>query len=118
MRRRGGGFRGVIEFLIASAAQSCRDEGAEFLSLSGAPARLDLGEQLGGLQRLLDFAGRAGAGVSAAVRGLSRPGRATEHRQRHRSRLPAAPHHPAGCPARPQTAPLTLRHRQTGNYEP
>lgn len=78
MRRRGGGFRGVIEFLIASAAQSCRDEGAKFLSLSGAPlARLDLGEQLGGLQ---DFAGRAGAGVSAAVRGLSRPGRATEHR--------------------------------------
>lgn len=60
MRRRGGGFRGVMEFLIASAAQSCRDEGAEFLSLSGAPlARLDRGEQFGGLQRLLDFAGRA-----------------------------------------------------------
>lgn len=37
MRRRDGGFRGVMEFLIASAAQLCKEEGALFLSLSGAP---------------------------------------------------------------------------------
>lgn len=37
MRRRDGGFRGVMEFLIASAALLCKAEGAEFLSLSGAP---------------------------------------------------------------------------------
>jgi lysylphosphatidylglycerol synthetase-like protein (DUF2156 family) len=54
-----GGFRGVMEFLIASAAQSCKEEGAEFLSLSGAPlARLDRGEAPTGLQRVLDVAGR------------------------------------------------------------
>ncbi|WP_018348128.1 phosphatidylglycerol lysyltransferase domain-containing protein [Longispora albida] len=52
-------FRGVMEFLIASAALSFKDEGAEFLSLSGAPlARLDRGEQPTALQRLLDFTGR------------------------------------------------------------
>ncbi|MDT7711248.1 MAG: phosphatidylglycerol lysyltransferase [Pseudonocardiales bacterium] len=55
MRRRADGFNGVMEFLIASAATSCAAEGAEFLSLSGAPlARLDDGEPVGGLQRLLD----------------------------------------------------------------
>lgn len=60
MRRRATGFRGVMEFLIASAALSFKEEGAEFLSLSGAPlARLDRGQQPGALQRLLDFAGRA-----------------------------------------------------------
>lgn len=60
MRRRATGFRGVMEFLIASAALSFQEEGAEFLSLSGAPlARLDRGQQPGALQRLLDFAGRA-----------------------------------------------------------
>ncbi|MBP2474402.1 lysylphosphatidylglycerol synthetase-like protein (DUF2156 family) [Crossiella equi] len=60
MRRRATGFRGVMEFLIASAALSFKEEGAEFLSLSGAPlARLDRGTTPGTLQRLLDFAGRA-----------------------------------------------------------
>jgi lysylphosphatidylglycerol synthetase-like protein (DUF2156 family) len=55
-----GAFRGVMEFLIASAAQSCKEDGVEFLSLSGAPlARLDRGTQPTGLQRLLDVAGRA-----------------------------------------------------------
>ncbi|HKU29991.1 MAG TPA: DUF2156 domain-containing protein [Arthrobacter sp.] len=37
MRRRSTGFRSSIEFLIASAALSLKDEGCEFLSLSGAP---------------------------------------------------------------------------------
>jgi lysylphosphatidylglycerol synthetase-like protein (DUF2156 family) len=51
-----GTFRGVMEFLIATAALAFRDEGARFVSLSGAPlARLDRGEQPGALQRLLDM---------------------------------------------------------------
>lgn len=59
MRRRAGGFNGVMDFLIASAALRCKEEGAEVLSLSGAPlARLDRGEPIGGLQKLLDAAGR------------------------------------------------------------
>ncbi|MER7004871.1 DUF2156 domain-containing protein [Dactylosporangium sp. NPDC000555] len=42
MRRRPDGFNGVMELLIASAALRCQEEGAEFLSLSGAPlARRD-----------------------------------------------------------------------------
>ncbi len=53
-------FPGVMEFLIASAAQQLQDEGAGFLSLSGAPlARLDRGTAPGPLQRLLDLTGRA-----------------------------------------------------------
>ncbi|MBW0115075.1 DUF2156 domain-containing protein [Pseudonocardia sp. KRD-169] len=60
MRRRETGFRGVMEFLIASAAQQFQAEGYAFLSLSGAPlARLDRGEQPDALQRLLDTSGRA-----------------------------------------------------------
>lgn len=42
MRRRTEGFRPAMEFLIASAALSLREEGAEFVSLSGAPlAKID-----------------------------------------------------------------------------
>ncbi|WP_213572053.1 DUF2156 domain-containing protein [Rhodococcus sp. USK13] len=37
MRRRSEGFRPAMEFLIASAALKLEAEGAEFLSLSGAP---------------------------------------------------------------------------------
>ena len=60
MRRREGGFRGVMEFLIASAVQRFQAENAVFLSLSGAPlARLDRGEQPDAVQRLLDVSGRA-----------------------------------------------------------
>lgn len=61
MRRRSDerAFRGVMEFLIASAALSCQAEGAEFLSLSAAPlARHDRGARPPGLQKLLDAAGR------------------------------------------------------------
>lgn len=51
-----GTFRGVMEFLIATAALTFPDEGARFVSLSGAPlARLDRGEQPSALQRLLDM---------------------------------------------------------------
>ncbi|MFD4670548.1 rhomboid family intramembrane serine protease [Lentzea sp. NPDC058450] len=59
MRRRSHGFRGSMEFLIASAAQELQAEGARFLSLSGAPlARLDRGERPRALQRVLDFTGQ------------------------------------------------------------
>jgi phosphatidylglycerol lysyltransferase len=63
MRRRAtddpGAFRGVMEFLIASAALTTKEEGAEFLSLSGAPlARLDRGQPIAGLQKVLDLVGR------------------------------------------------------------
>ena len=37
MRRREGGFRPVMEYLIGRAAQDAQDEGLEILSLSGAP---------------------------------------------------------------------------------
>ncbi|MFE0171618.1 rhomboid family intramembrane serine protease [Streptomyces sp. NPDC059002] len=59
MRRRSDGFRGSMEFLIASAALGFKEEGAQFLSLSGAPlARSDTAEPPAALQRLLDYAGR------------------------------------------------------------
>jgi lysylphosphatidylglycerol synthetase-like protein (DUF2156 family) len=60
MRRRASGFRGVMEFLIASAAVRFQAEGTQLLSLSGAPlARLDRGQQPDALQHLLDLSGRA-----------------------------------------------------------
>ncbi|OJZ70036.1 hypothetical protein BRW65_21120 [Mycobacterium paraffinicum] len=61
MRRRGSSpFKGVMEFLIASAAQTFREEGAEFLSLSGAPlARLARGQEVTALDRILDVTGKA-----------------------------------------------------------
>ncbi|MEU5264413.1 DUF2156 domain-containing protein [Amycolatopsis sp. NPDC021455] len=59
MRRRANGFRGSMEFLIASAALELKTEGIRFLSLSGAPlARLDRGERPRALQRVLDFTGQ------------------------------------------------------------
>ncbi|MEV4614024.1 DUF2156 domain-containing protein [Kitasatospora sp. NPDC049258] len=59
MRRRSEGFRGVMEFLIASAALGFKEEGAQFLSLSGAPlARSDRGEPSTALQRMLDWMGK------------------------------------------------------------
>ncbi|GAA0667932.1 DUF2156 domain-containing protein [Kitasatospora atroaurantiaca] len=59
MRRRSDGFRGVMEFLIASAALGFKEEGARFLSLSGAPlARADRGEAPTALQRMLDWMGK------------------------------------------------------------
>ncbi|GAA4999896.1 DUF2156 domain-containing protein [Kitasatospora paranensis] len=59
MRRRAEGFRGVMEFLIASAALGFKEEGARFMSLSGAPlARSDRGGPPTALQRMLDWIGR------------------------------------------------------------
>jgi phosphatidylglycerol lysyltransferase len=51
-----GTFHGIMEFLIATAARTFREEGARFASLSGAPlARLDRGEQPCTVQILLDM---------------------------------------------------------------
>jgi lysylphosphatidylglycerol synthetase-like protein (DUF2156 family) len=59
MRRRNDGMVGATEFLVASAALRCQEEGAEFLSLSGAPlARVDRGQPVAAVQRVLDVAGR------------------------------------------------------------
>ena len=59
MRRSADGFRGVMEFLIATAAMRFKQEGAEFMSLSGAPlARAESDLRPDGLQRLLDGVGR------------------------------------------------------------
>lgn len=41
MRRREGGFGPVMEYLIAQSAMTFRDEGAKFMSLSGAPLAHD-----------------------------------------------------------------------------
>ncbi|KQM80955.1 bifunctional lysylphosphatidylglycerol flippase/synthetase MprF [Agromyces sp. Leaf222] len=59
MRRRdGGGFPPVMEFLIGSSALAFRDEGAEFLSLSGAPlARTDSPDDERQIEVILDKLG-------------------------------------------------------------
>ncbi len=69
MRGRSTGFRPGIEFLIASAALSLKEEGFEFISLSGAPLAHAAGngrlqaaepgpaEATGSLDRLLDRLG-------------------------------------------------------------
>jgi len=70
MRRRRTGFRAAVEFLIASAAMSLKDEGCDFISLSGAPLartapvlRPDVTpagpSATAGLDRLLDRLGSA-----------------------------------------------------------
>ena len=59
MRRRDDGFRSVMEFMIASACLCFKDDGAEFVSLSGAPlARSEQSdEELDRTDRLLDKLG-------------------------------------------------------------
>jgi phosphatidylglycerol lysyltransferase len=59
MRRRPEATNGIMEFLIATAATQFKQEGAEFLSLSGTPltaARHD--GRVPPLQRLLEHSGR------------------------------------------------------------
>jgi hypothetical protein len=57
-RRRNDGFRPVSEFLIASACLAFQAQGAEFVSLSGAPlARADTSAQPPAVERLLDSLG-------------------------------------------------------------
>jgi hypothetical protein len=57
MRRRAGGFRPVVEFLIAEACLTFRAEGAELVSLSGAPLVRSGTGRAGLVQRLLDGLG-------------------------------------------------------------
>ncbi|MDN5544203.1 MAG: DUF2156 domain-containing protein, partial [Rhodococcus sp. (in: high G+C Gram-positive bacteria)] len=60
MRRRPDGFRPVVEFLIASSALEFKEQGAQFVSLSGAPlARSDDGADAASMDRLLDMLGAA-----------------------------------------------------------
>ncbi|MCX4745914.1 DUF2156 domain-containing protein [Kitasatospora sp. NBC_01287] len=60
MRRRRDGFRPVVEFMIASSCLALREDGARFLSLSGAPlARADTAEAPTVLDRILDQLGGA-----------------------------------------------------------
>jgi phosphatidylglycerol lysyltransferase len=57
-RRRSGAFRPVSEFLIASACLAFQAQGAEFVSLSGAPlARAGTTERPPAVERLLDALG-------------------------------------------------------------
>jgi lysylphosphatidylglycerol synthetase-like protein (DUF2156 family) len=57
-RRRSGGFRPVSEFLIASACLAFQAQGAQFVSLSGAPlARAEAVEHGAAMDRLLDSLG-------------------------------------------------------------
>lgn len=59
-RRQDGGFRPVVEFLIASSCLTFQSEGAQFISLSGAPlARAGDDEGTAMLDRLLDTLGEA-----------------------------------------------------------
>lgn len=59
MRRSRGASPGLVEFLIATAATTFQEEGAEWMSLSGAPLALPPGAADGSrLTRLLQLAGR------------------------------------------------------------
>ena len=60
MRRRTGGFGPVIEFLLASAFLAFKEEGVDFVSLSGAPlASSDAEAERTPTDRLLDKLGSA-----------------------------------------------------------
>lgn len=54
MRRREGGFGPVMEFLIGSSAREFSDEGAEIMSLSGAPLAHDYPPDAGMIAALSD----------------------------------------------------------------
>lgn len=58
MRRRAGGFKPVIEFLIAEACMTFQADGADLVSLSGAPLVRSGGGKVGFVQRLLDGMGK------------------------------------------------------------
>ncbi len=108
MRRVDGGFRATMEFLIASSCLYFKAEGAQFLSLSGAPLAksgpeaanetpverfLDtLGatlEPVYGFRSLHQFKSKFQPRLSPDVHGLPRRGRPTPHRYRDHPRLPA-----------------------------
>ena len=127
-----GTVRGVMEFLIATAALTFQEEGARFVSLSGAPLaginRNDSGEQPcalaararhdrqhhgAGLWLPVTAAvqGQVPAGLPAALPDLPRSGRARPDRHRDRLRLPAPPYVPAGPAPAYQDAPAAHQQR-------
>ncbi|MCH6230608.1 DUF2156 domain-containing protein [Microbacterium sp. CFH 31415] len=55
MRRRDGGFGPVMEFLIGSSARQFSEEGAEIMSLSGAPLAHDYSPDAGAIASLSDW---------------------------------------------------------------
>jgi lysylphosphatidylglycerol synthetase-like protein (DUF2156 family) len=57
MRRKAGGFKPVIEFLIAEACVTFQADGADLVSLSGAPLVRSGGGKVGLVQRMLDGMG-------------------------------------------------------------
>ncbi len=59
MRRRTDGFGPVVEYLIASSAVAFKDEGAQFMSLSGAPLARTEDFDPEPLDKLLDALGAA-----------------------------------------------------------
>lgn len=61
MRRRQDGFRPVIEFLLASACLAFKEDGAEFVSLSGAPLARSDGDdaESDAIDKLLETLGAA-----------------------------------------------------------
>ncbi|MGW6035100.1 bifunctional lysylphosphatidylglycerol flippase/synthetase MprF [Gordonia terrae] len=59
MRRRTDGFGPVVEYLIASSAVAFKDEGAQFISLSGAPLARTSESDAEPLDKLLDTLGAA-----------------------------------------------------------
>ena len=67
MRRRDGGFGPVMEYLIGSSAQVFAEEGAQILSLSGAPLAHEVGDDEGHIAQLLGQL----AGILEPVYGFS-----------------------------------------------
>lgn len=76
MRRRTGSFRPTTEFLIASAALAAKDEGLEYLSLSGAPLAHSANGRSGGGRGDTDRAAAEDTSSLSAV--LDRVGTALE----------------------------------------
>lgn len=58
MRRKADGFRPVVEFMIAEACLTFQAEGAERVSLSGAPLVRSNKDKVGVVQKTLDLMGR------------------------------------------------------------
>ncbi|WP_231563119.1 bifunctional lysylphosphatidylglycerol flippase/synthetase MprF [Microbacterium mangrovi] len=59
MRRREGGFGPVMEYLIAQSAMTFREEGARFMSLSGAPLAHDYPPRAGMIAELSEWLAEA-----------------------------------------------------------
>jgi lysylphosphatidylglycerol synthetase-like protein (DUF2156 family) len=58
MRRTANGFRPVVEFMIAEACLTFQAEGAELVSLSGAPLVRSTKDEVGTIQKVLDVMGK------------------------------------------------------------